>query len=173
VGATDDLELVRAALAGDRRVLDDLVRGTREHVWRYCAYLGSGTDVDDLVQETYVRALRALPRFEGRSPFRVFLLAIARRVCADDVRSARRRRQLDALAVRRAANVDDPTPAIGLRILVEALAPERRDAFVLTQLVGLAYAEAADVCGVAVGTIRSRVARAREDLRIELDAATG
>jgi RNA polymerase sigma-70 factor (ECF subfamily) len=173
VAASEDLELVRAALAGDRRVLDDLVRATRDHVWRYCAYLGSGLDVDDLVQETYVRALRSLPRFEGRSPFRVFLLGIARRVCADAVRTARRRRRFDALVVPRAASVADPAPEIGVRILVEALAPERRDAFVLTQLVGLSYAEAAEVCGVPVGTIRSRVARAREDLRTELNAATG
>lgn len=54
--------------------------------------------------------------------------------------------------------------AVLLRRLVDALDPDRRDAFVLTQLLGLTYAEAADVCGCPVGTIRSRVARAREDL---------
>jgi RNA polymerase sigma-70 factor (ECF subfamily) len=53
---------------------------------------------------------------------------------------------------------------VALRRQVGALAPDRRDAFVLTQLVGLSYPEAAEVCGCPVGTIRSRVARAREDL---------
>jgi RNA polymerase sigma-70 factor (ECF subfamily) len=51
-----------------------------------------------------------------------------------------------------------------MRTLVAALEPERREAFVLTQVVGLSYAEAADVCSCPVGTIRSRVARARADL---------
>jgi RNA polymerase sigma-70 factor (ECF subfamily) len=173
VAAGEDLELVRAALSGDRRALDDLVLGTRDQVERYCAYLGSGIEVDDLVQETYVRALRSLPRFEGRSSFRVYLLGIARRVCADAVRAARRRRRLDTLASTPRPSIGDPAPEISVRILVEGLAPERRDAFVLTQLVGLPYAEAAEVCGVPVGTIRSRVARAREDLRSALDAAAG
>ncbi|MEU4634049.1 sigma factor-like helix-turn-helix DNA-binding protein, partial [Micromonospora chalcea] len=51
-----------------------------------------------------------------------------------------------------------------LRGLIAALAPDRREAFVATQVLGLSYAEAAEVCGCPVGTIRSRVARAREDL---------
>ena len=49
-------------------------------------------------------------------------------------------------------------------LLVDALQPDRRTAFVLTQMIGCSYAEAADICGCPVGTIRSRVARAREDL---------
>lgn len=53
---------------------------------------------------------------------------------------------------------------MALRQAVAALAPDRRDAFVLTQLVGLSYPEAAEVCGCPVGTIRSQVARARADL---------
>jgi RNA polymerase sigma-70 factor (ECF subfamily) len=59
--------------------------------------------------------------------------------------------------------------AVLLRALVTALDPDRRDAFVLTQVLDLSYAEAADVCGCPVGTIRSRVARAREDLAAALD----
>jgi RNA polymerase sigma-70 factor (ECF subfamily) len=169
----DDLNLVRAAIAGDRSALNRLVRETQDHVWRYCAYLGSGADVDDLVQETYVRALRALPRFQGRSPVRVWLLGIARRVCADAVRSARRRRALDALRLRRANSHPDPADEVGLRLLVDGLSAERREAFVLTQFVGLPYEEAAGVCGVPIGTIRSRVARAREDLQTQVDRATG
>ena len=62
---------------------------------------------------------------------------------------------------------------VGALLALDALAPERREAFVLTQLVGLPYATAAEVCGVPIGTIRSRVARAREDLRSELGEAVG
>jgi RNA polymerase sigma-70 factor (ECF subfamily) len=82
-------------------------------------------------------------------------------VCADAVRLAQRDRRADVLPTR---TVDDPAGSIATRALVAALEPERREAFVLTQVVGLSYAEAADVCACPVGTIRSRVARARADL---------
>ena len=160
----DDEQILRAAAAGDRAALTAFVRATQDHVWRYCAYLGRGDDVDDLVQETYARALRALPRFEGRTSGRVWLLAIARRVCADAVRTARRRRALEA----RWRHERAPAPhadTVALELLLDRLSPQRREAFVLTQLVGLPYAVAAEVCDVPVGTIRSRVARAREELQ--------
>ncbi|HEV7526591.1 MAG TPA: sigma-70 family RNA polymerase sigma factor [Acidimicrobiia bacterium] len=168
----DDEQIVRAAVAGDRAALAAFVRSTQDHVWRYCAYLGRGDDVGDLVQETYARALRALPRFEGRTSGRVWLLAIARRVCADAVRSAQRRRALEA----RWRLERRPAPGsetISVEMLVDALSPERREAFVLTQVVGLPYAAAAEVCRVPIGTIRSRVARAREDLQASLQEETG
>jgi RNA polymerase sigma-70 factor (ECF subfamily) len=63
-----------------------------------------------------------------------------------------------------ARNIEDPAGSVAMRSLVASLEPERREAFVLTQVVGLSYAEAADVCSCPVGTIRSRVARARADL---------
>jgi RNA polymerase sigma-70 factor, ECF subfamily len=163
----DDDQIVRAAAAGDRVALATFVRDTQDHVWRYCAYLGRGDDVGDLVQETYARALRALPRFEGRTSGRVWLLSIARRVCADAIRSAQRRRALEVRwrLERRASIVSDSVP---LEMLLDGLAPDRREAFVLTQVVGLPYAAAAEVCGVPIGTIRSRVARAREELQASL-----
>jgi RNA polymerase sigma-70 factor (ECF subfamily) len=163
----DDGQIMRAAAAGDRVALATFVRETQDHVWRYCAYLGRGDDVGDLVQETYARALRALPRFEGRTSGRVWLLAIARRVCADAVRSAQRRRALEARwrLERRFADAPDD---VAVELLLAALEPDRREAFVLTQIVGLPYAAAAEVCRVPIGTIRSRVARAREELQATL-----
>jgi RNA polymerase sigma-70 factor, ECF subfamily len=136
-------------------------------VWRYCAYLGRGDDVNDLVQETYARALRALPRFEGRTTGRVWLLAIARRVCADAVRTAQRRRALET-RWRRERQPTNSSETVTIEMLLDGLAAERREAFVLTQIVGLPYASAAQVCRVPIGTIRSRVARAREELQASL-----
>jgi RNA polymerase sigma-70 factor (ECF subfamily) len=170
---SDDDAVLRAAQAGDRVALASFVRDTQDHVWRFCAYLGSGDDVADLVQETYARALRALPRFEGRCSGRAWLLAIARRVCADAVRGARRRRAVEMLWLWHEQPQPDASTMVGLMMALDALSPERREAFVLTQLVGLPYADAADVCGVPIGTIRSRVARAREDLQTELGEAAG
>jgi RNA polymerase sigma-70 factor (ECF subfamily) len=163
----DDEQIVRAAAAGDRAALATFVRDTQGHVWRYCSYLGRGDDVGDLVQETYARAIRALPRFEGRTSGRVWLLAIARRVCADAVRSAQRRRAIEA-RWRHERLPSQSSETVTIELLLDELAPERREAFVLTQIVGLPYALAAEVCRVPIGTIRSRVARAREELQTQM-----
>jgi RNA polymerase sigma-70 factor (ECF subfamily) len=166
-------DTVRAAAAGDRGALTAFVRDTYDHVWRFCASLGNGHDTADLVQETYERALRSLHRFEGRSSARSWLLTIARNVCADAVRRARRRRAVEGLWLWRDRMQADHAGSLELVLLLDALPRDRREAFVLTQIVGLSYREAADVCRVPVGTIRSRVARARDELTLDIDEATG
>ncbi|HEY3088999.1 MAG TPA: sigma-70 family RNA polymerase sigma factor [Jatrophihabitantaceae bacterium] len=153
-------EAALRARRGDTVSAAAFVRATQADVWRLCAHLSARDGADDLTQETYARAFASLHRFAGRSSARTWLLSIARRVCADAVRTAVRARSV-APAERVAA---DPAEAVTVRALLAALDPERREAFVLTQLVGLSYAEAAEVCGCPVGTIRSRVARARADL---------
>lgn len=151
------------ARRGDTAAAHAFVRATQADVWRLCAHLGSPQSADDLTQETYARAFTGLHRFAGRSSVRTWLLGIARHVCADAVRSAVRERAVPAARERVAA---DPGEQVALRDLLDGLDPDRREAFVLTQIVGLSYAEAADVCRCPVGTIRSRVARARDDLVI-------
>jgi RNA polymerase sigma-70 factor (ECF subfamily) len=167
----DDLERVAVqAAGGDPLAAAALVRATQSDVWRLCSALGDPGSADDLTQETFLRAFAALHRFEGRSSVRTWLLAIARRVCADAVRYRRRRRLtllgddgvLDAVP---AAGGKDPVgEGAAVADLLARLDPDRREAFALTQLLGLSYAEAAEVAGCAVGTIRSRVARARAEL---------
>jgi RNA polymerase sigma-70 factor (ECF subfamily) len=154
---------VDAALVGDDVAVGELVRLTQADVWRVCVALGSNGEIEDLVQETYLRALGSLSRYRGDAPVRVWLLSIARRVCADHVRRHRRGRRLLDTVRGHTTEHDVPAPEI-VDDLLDVLAPERREAFVLTQLVGLAYDEAADVVGCPIGTIRSRVARARADL---------
>ncbi|MEW2142360.1 sigma-70 family RNA polymerase sigma factor [Micromonospora vinacea] len=160
-------ESALTARDGDPTAQAAFVRLTQAEVWRFAAALVDPDSADDLTQETYLRAFRALPAFEGRSTARTWLLGIARRACADHLRTVVRRRRLDE---RLAANAytdrphPDPAGQFGAADLVRRLGPERRSAFVLTQLLGLSYAEAAAVEGVPVGTIRSRVARARDDL---------
>ncbi|WFE38738.1 sigma-70 family RNA polymerase sigma factor [Micromonospora sp. WMMD998] len=156
-----------AARDGDPDAQAAFVRATQAEVWRFTAALVDADSADDLTQETYLRAFRALPGFEGRSTARTWLLGIARRACADHLRTVVRRRRLDErLAAQAATDRPHPDPAGQLCAtdLVRRLPAERRSAFVLTQLLGLSYAEAADVEGVPVGTIRSRVARARDEL---------
>jgi RNA polymerase sigma-70 factor (ECF subfamily) len=167
----DELGRVAAdAVDGDPVAAAALVRATQPDVWRLCAALGDPQSADDLTQETYLRAFGSLHRFEGRSSLRTWLLAIARRVCADALRTRRRRpfslvrddADLEALAAGDGA--DRVGEGAVVTDLLGRLDPDRREAFVLTQLLGLSYAEAAEVADCPVGTIRSRVARARGDL---------
>jgi RNA polymerase sigma-70 factor (ECF subfamily) len=167
-----------AAVEGDNGAVAELVRRTEQAVWQLCAVLGSTGETEDLVQETYLRALRSLPRFRGEAPVRVWLLSIARHTCADHVRRRQRhRRLLDRLTIEAGSAGDlvvNAPDAPSLELLLR-LDPDRREAFALTQLAGLSYEEAAGVVGCPIGTIRSRVARARGDLRalLDVDAAAG
>jgi len=166
-GGLDDLAV--AARHGDRWALAELVRGTQRDVLRLCHALAGPDAAEDVAQETYERALRSLPRWRGEAPVRVWLLSIARRACADHVRKAVRRRRVVGALRRPAASasvsaVSDVSGAHALSDLLGGLDADRRVAFVLTQVVGLTYEEAARVCGCAVGTIRSRVSRARDQL---------
>lgn len=171
----DDLtRLLVAARDGDRLSLAAAVRMSQPEVWRLAAHLVDPAEADDVTQEVFIRAWRALPAFRAEASGRTWLLVIARRTCVDAVRRRGRkwrldRRLADAASVRSHAGGDSHGSEIVA--LVNGLEPERREAFVLTQLVGCSYAEAADVCDVPVGTIRSRVARARDDLVVALRAA--
>lgn len=161
-----------AAKAGDPAAATAFVRATHAEVHRFLCLLVDAREAEDLTQETYLRALRALPGFAARSTARTWLLAIARRVAADHLRvQARRPRHADLVdwqytadtvtAGRGGPALDEQ---VALRALLVDLPAERRAAFVATQLLGLSYEETAQVCDCPVGTVRSRVARAREDL---------
>ncbi|MEU7088895.1 sigma-70 family RNA polymerase sigma factor [Streptomyces achromogenes] len=161
-----------AAAGGDGEAVDRFVRALQRDVRRYVAYLADDAQAaDDLTQETFLRALTALPRFEGRSSARVWLLSIARRAVADSLRRAAcRPRQAHTEDWQSAAERAQPAglpgfeEGVALMELLDALPGDRREAFVLTQLLGLPYAEAAEVSRCPVGTVRSRVSRARSSL---------
>ncbi|RJQ66965.1 RNA polymerase sigma factor SigC [Pseudonocardiaceae bacterium YIM PH 21723] len=163
--------LALAAARGDERAFEAWVRASQADVWRFVAHLTDTASADDLTQETYVRAVTALPRFAGRSSARTWLLSIARHVAIDHLRARSVRPRTsgghwehaaETASARRAGRGFEDVVELGL--LLDQLDPERREAIVLTQILGYSYAEAAEVCGCPIGTVRSRVARAREDL---------
>jgi RNA polymerase sigma-70 factor, ECF subfamily len=160
-------EWALAARNGDPVAQAAFVRATQADVWRFVAALVDPGSADDLTQDTFLRAFRALPAFEGRSGARTWLLGIARRACADHLRAVVRGRRLTERLTAQAlteGHQPDSAHRLGTTDLLDRLSEERRTAFVLTQVLGLSYAEAAEVADVPVGTIRSRVARARDEL---------
>jgi RNA polymerase sigma-70 factor (ECF subfamily) len=175
-GGDDDqiTRLAKSAGRGDRDALSEFIQATQRDVWRITAYLADPASADDLTQETFLRAIGALPRFTGRSTARTWLFSIARRVVVDQIRYNTSRPRTAHIADlddvlgsgSRGSRIED---IVEIRILLDGLDPKRREALVLTQVLGLSYAEAADICACPVGTIRSRVARARDDLHRAAD----
>ncbi len=160
--------LLVQARDGDRLALGAAIRLSQAEVWRLAAHVVGQSDADDVTQDVFVRAWRALPGFRAESSGRTWLLAIARRACVDAVRSRSRWRRLTARLHSESAAVVAATGSVddlhGLGDLVTRLPSAQREAFVLTQVTGCSYSEAAELCGVEIGTIRSRVARARLEL---------
>ncbi|MGW7334331.1 sigma-70 family RNA polymerase sigma factor [Streptomyces sp. NPDC054840] len=170
-----DAAVTRLALDardGDPVKTDRFVRALHGDVWRYVAYLSADAQAaDDLTQDVFLRALASLHRFEGRSSARTWLLSIARRTVVDSLRHAAARPRLsDRCDWQTAAEQTQPygvpgfEDGIALAELLAVIPSERREALVLTQLLGLSYAEAAAAVGCPIGTVRSRVARARTSL---------
>jgi len=157
------------AARGDREALGELVRWLQAPVWRFAYHLTHDRDLaDEAAQETWVRAVHSLPRFRGDSQVLTWLLAITRHVVASLIRERCRRPPETA-----------PPPAwtstglIDIETELERLPAPFQEALVLTQVVGLSYEETAEVTGVALGTIRSRVFRARTALLEALSEEQG
>ena len=180
MSSTDDAYVTDLALKagrGDKAALTQFIAATQDDVWRLLAHLAGAEHADDLAQETYLRVLGSLPRFKARSSARTWLLSLARRAWVDSVRHdmARPRKaaaEYEDVAVQQPSR-DNPntwSEVMDARSLLDALSPERREALILTQVLGYTYEEAAKIAGVRIGTIRSRVARARRDLVTGIEA---
>ncbi|WP_330091225.1 RNA polymerase sigma factor [Nocardiopsis codii] len=152
--------------AGD--ALDSLFARTRDDVARFIARRVDPSWVDDLTQETFSRALRGLDHYAGRAPVRAWLFSVARHTVADRYRVQSRTPRHDAVDEWAEEGVSAHQGRfdeyLALLYLLEELPEDRRTAFVLTQIQGMPYAEAARALGTPVGTVRSRVARGRRDL---------
>ena len=166
--------LALAAGRGDHHALDRFVVDSYDDVWRLSAALVDSATADDLTQDAFVRIVAALPHYRADSPARTWLLAIARYTCMDELRArSRRRRRDDTLTARQTideATTPDASQTPVAADLLSRLDVDRRTAFVLTQVLGLSYQEAGEICRCPPGTIRSRIFRARVDLISQLES---
>lgn len=159
-----DPKTIVAAAAGDEAAFTALMRATQPHVWRFLRHLLGDDDLAaDVTQETFVRVHAALGRFRHQARFSTWLFTIARNAAVDEQRrGARRARLQQALATPRPTS--DSSLGTEVRAALASLSPRLREAFVLVEVFGQPYQDAAEVLGVPTGTVKSRVFRARIEL---------
>lgn len=167
-------EQLARARRGDREALAQLVRHYQHRVIAVCIAF-AGADGEDCAQDALVKVLRAVNRFDpdrGQS-LDAWVMVIARRVCIDRARAARVVRRAD-LDLERHPGAGDGAPTrardADVRRAVLALPDDQRTVIALRMWGELAYDEIAELEGVPVGTVRSRLARARDALRGALSA---
>jgi RNA polymerase sigma-70 factor, ECF subfamily len=176
----DEITLARAQ-SGDRLAKAALIERYQRPVFALLSrMLGNDSEIiDDLAQETFARVLRALPGFDryGRARLITWILTIATRLALDHLRASNARR--DPSEIPGGLPVSLPRPdqladqrALGVALVgaVEALPPAFRAAFLLREIHGLTYEEISEALHVDLGTVRSRLARARGLLQRMLSA---
>ncbi len=134
---------------------------------------GDATAADDLAQDAMMKAWDARASFQMGTNMKAWTFMILRNQFYSEKRRSWRQSQLDQEAAERTlVAVDDPEAPVALdelRLSLTMLPPEQREALILVGAGGFAYEEAADICGVAVGTVKSRVSRARRALQAILN----
>jgi RNA polymerase sigma-70 factor (ECF subfamily) len=179
----DDAESLEAIRRGDPAAFEAMARRHAPRLYRTALHLtGRPEDAEDLVQEVLVKALPALRRFEGRAQLSTYLVRSLQNAWKNRLRSRSRSRVVPYVVV---GSAEPGTPAIDppdagpsaldaleaedrsarVRSAVARLEPDRRLALILREVEELSYEEIAAATQVPVGTVRSRLARAREDLR--------
>lgn len=163
-----------AACGGDREALDRLLRRHYDRLFAVCRRLtGNETDAADATQDALVAIVRGLGRFDGRSAFSTWAYRIAVNASFDELRRRRRRPEprdhnVDAGSARALTQPAEPAADADQRIDVDnalrSLPGDYRAAVVLRDLCGLDYAEIAEILGIPVGTVKSRIARGRAAL---------
>lgn len=182
-----DWELVAEARSGNMNAFAELVRRYQSPVIHFCQRMvGSIEEAEDLAQESFIRVYRYLDRLRPMAQFQTVLFGIARNLTLNAIRDARRWGRQRTQPLTRRMNPNEPERAVadsssrpdraaGLgeieRVLSRALArltPKHREMVVLRDLQGLDYDAIARITRVRKGTVKSRLARAREQLRIHV-----
>lgn len=172
-----DAELIERWKAGDQRAATELVRRHAQALARFAASCGARSEIDEVVQDTFVRAFGSLDGFRGDSSFRTWLFSIERRLLMDRRRSEKRRppgmeivegdvaTEFDALD----ELVADEAQA-RVRGAIERLTPTQREVFVLRVTEGMSYKEIAKTVSTTEGAARVHYHNAMRAIKEFLDA---
>ena len=177
----EDADLAAKSKQGDLSAFNMIVDRYQSHVYNLAArILGDRTAAEDIAQETFISAYRAMGRFRGGS-LRSWLLRISSNLCYDYLRASRRRpeQSLDQSMLNPSFSVpsgEDSPEQMALRgelrdhiqRAILSLPEDQRAILVMVDVQGLSYAEAAEAAGISIGTIKSRMSRARSRVRDSL-----
>ena len=178
----DERSLIRQCQKGDVQAFRHLVERYEDRIYGLaCSILGDPEAAKDAAQEAFVRVYRALGKFEGRSSFYTYLYRITTNVCLTFAQREQRRpdrisiegmQEVNEMTLDRFLGTDEPQndiDRIGLREeiqkVLDYLSPEHRAVVILKDIEGFSQEEIADVLDVSVGTVKSRLSRARARLR--------
>jgi RNA polymerase sigma-70 factor (ECF subfamily) len=179
--AMEDERVVEEILRGNREAFRMLVLRYERPLFRFLGLLGfDGTACEDLAQQTFLSAFRALADFDAsRARFSTWLFTIAKRHAAHERERAHRRHETsstEATEARARSTGPDPAEAASLsqrvrtlEAALRSLPQELRSTFLLSQIKELSLEEVAAVENCPLGTVKSRIHRARERLRLALD----
>ncbi len=183
-----DRELVERWQAGDEDAFEELIRRHEARVFRLLyRMMGSREDAEDLTQETFLSLHRHGHRFRAEARFSTFVYRVAANAALNRRRSlGRGRARIEKLKTRQLAGDDLPSAprdpedsTLGaelsehVRVALDDLTPSLRMPVVLYDIEGLAYGEIAKILGIAEGTVKSRIHRARQALRDKLKDVLG
>lgn len=161
-----DPSVVAAATRGDIEAFAEIVRALQPDVWRFCMSMVRDPSLaDDLTQDAFLKAFRFMHRYRGTARFTTWLFSIARNCVLDEVRRADRRRRIDdRLTAQPEPMRADAGVAVEMREAMYSLPPLLREAVFFVDVLGMAYRDASALAGVPVGTMKSRVHKARSSL---------
>ena len=181
-----DFAWVRACLAGDRHAFDELVLCYQNRVFNLCyRFLGEREEANDCAQEAFVKAFKSLKSFRFDSAFATWLYSITVNTCKNRLKSADYRYRKRSVSIDGASGKDDrsssleiedtaPSPFTQLaekemesllQRAIEDLPQDARTVVILRDVEGLSYEEIARITGYNLGTVKSRLARSRQQLR--------
>ena len=181
----DEIKCVKKAARGDASAFEELVVSYQAQIYRLCYRMtGNADDAQDMTQETFLKAWKNLSGFQFDAAFSTWLYRLASNCCLDYLRGLKRRPTV-SLTVEN--NQDDeeimdvadhaPTPEEltirneeheNLRIAMSLIDEEQRQILTLRVVNDLSYTEIAEILNVKEGTVKSRLSRARENLRKKL-----
>lgn len=181
----DEKKWIKKASAGDADAFEQLVLQYQTPVYNLCLRMtGDPEDAADMTQESFLKAWRNLDSFQGNSAFSTWLYRLASNTCLDHLRLKKRRPQLslvmeDADGEEQELDIPDESPDPEEQVIaleeqsilngaLQSLEEQPRQILILRAVHGLSYTEISQVLNVPEGTVKSRLARARDQLRKKL-----
>lgn len=170
-----DRKLITAAQDGDRRALERLLGQHQDRIYAICRRLtGNDADAYDATQEALIAIVQGLSRFDHRSAFSTWVYRVATNACLDELRRRSRRPVpgLDTEQAEATGLISTHRPTLEVTVTdrltideaIMEIHPDFAAAVVLRDQMGFNYAEIAEILGIPVGTVRSRIARGRAAL---------